>query len=1471
MSNWPNYPAVYEINTTVWLNELRENTKQHVTLATVPQAELERLADFDFDALWLMGVWRRSAAAGRIAQEHAGLQAEYRRVLRDYRSEDVVGSPYAVYEYRVEPDLGGNEGLAILRQRLKDLGLRIILDFVPNHLALDHPWASDHPERFVQGDQSSLSTDLGNYFRSGTPGEEFVFAHGRASYSGAWTDTVQLDYRRRDTRQAMSDILLAIAECCDGVRCDMAMLVTQDVFLSTWRGEFDPPEAEFWPEIIRNLKTRYPDFLLLAEVYWDLEFNLQQQGFDYTYDKRLYDRLVSGDVPSVRSHLHASLEYQRRLARFTENHDEERAQDVFGFQRGKAVATIALTVPGLRLLHDGQIEGRHLRQPVQLVRRPAEPVDRDLESFYRKLLGALADTVFRRGSWRLLEPQEAWSGDIGYRCFVAYCWLLAEERRIVVINMSSRPAQCYLPLGIAPLEGSSWYLEDLLSDARYERDGDEMLNPGLYLDMPGYGYHVFQLRLRSKKVPPGFKQRCTFEEHRTGIYGITWSPDGRMLALSGEGTSIWLVNVEDCGSLRQLEGHEGVVGAVAWSPDGRMLASGSNDKTVRLWEIRGAVSKVLEGHQDNVITVAWSPDGTMLASGSTDRKTILWDVKRQQLVKEFVEQTDAVNCVAWSPDGKTLASGSGDQTIYLRDIQTRHQRILNGRDWVSSIAWSPNGRVLASGTGGGAIDLWSVETGHQIAVREGHTERVLCVAFSPDGRLLVSKSHDSSIRFWRCDSWEQIAMLEERGEYLSGVSFHPTKSILATRDDNKNVVPIWELDLETLFQTAPASRSVHYTNARVVLVGESGTGKSCLARALMGLPFEPQPSTHGISVWTLRSERIERPNGGEITREVLLWDLAGQSDYRIVQQLFLDETALAIVLFEPTHPDNPFSGVAYWEKALRRVVSDNCPRLLVAGRVDRGYPTVTAKDIQAYCEDHGFQEFIATSASTNEGVDELRAAIMRLIPWDSLAVTSSPEAWERIRTYLIDRAEGSRVLTTLSDLREEFRATYPDLAFTDSEFDSVIGHARTQGLLWRLSFGDLVLLKPESLKDYAAAVVREARKHPMGLGSVPEQSVLEGKIDFQDMTRLEDRASERSLLHAVVELFLDREIALRDIRGGGEHLVFPSKFSRKRPDFPRLPYPEVSYSFSGSVEAVYSTLVVRLFYSGAFELKQLWKDAAEFNDLVGKLCGFALENPEEGQGAISIFFEETAPMNSKVLFEKFIQRHLEKEALTGSVVRERIYRCASCREIVENKRAIQTRLEKGLAMVPCQFCGDSIVLLDSREGLLGDTKLLEQVTEQESHAKKERDKEVGILVSGIKNEIRQYDVFLSYNRSDRPPVEQIAEELKLRGLNPWLDTEIEPSVSFQKRINEIIRGVKSAAVLIGPNGLGDWQEVEMEVLYSKYVKKNLRLVPVLLPGVDKIPEDLPFLDRLQTVQFARGIDDTKALDHLEWGITGKHP
>jgi hypothetical protein len=273
----------------------------------------------------------------------------------------------------------------------------------------------------------------------------------------------------------------------------MAMLVLPEVFERTW----GLPSQPFWPQATQRVRQRVPDFCFMAEVYWDLEWTLQQQGFDYTYDKRLYDRLHSGPARPVREHFYAGLEYQDKLARFLENHDEPRAAATFAPSVHAAAAVITFLSPGLRFFHQGQFEGRKKRISPHLVRGPEEPIDQQLTQFYDRLLAVLRRPVVRDGQWQVLECLPAWDGNWTWDGFLAFTWHSSgAERLLVTVNYAPNQSQCYVRLPFTDLGNRQWRLQDMLGDATYDREGDELHARGLYLDVLPWQAHVFALTQR---------------------------------------------------------------------------------------------------------------------------------------------------------------------------------------------------------------------------------------------------------------------------------------------------------------------------------------------------------------------------------------------------------------------------------------------------------------------------------------------------------------------------------------------------------------------------------------------------------------------------------------------------------------------------------------------------------------------------------------------------------------------------------------------------------------------------------------------------------------------------------------------------------------------------------------------------------------------------------------------------------------
>jgi len=486
----PRYPSLYQINTRVWLTELSRALGKPATLDDIPDAELDRLATLGFDWIWFLSVWQTGPAAQQVSRSNAGWRKEFQETLPDLREEDIAGSGFAIQNYTVHRDLGGAAALARLRQRLQQRGLKLLLDFVPNHMAPDHPWAEQHPDYFVPATAEQLDREPQNYCRLALPGGPRVLAYGRDPYFSGWPDTLQLDYSNPATQEAMIGELLQIARQCDGVRCDMAMLVLPDVFERTW-GRRAPL---FWPGATQRVRQRAPGFCFMAEVYWDLEWTMLQQGFDYAYDKRLYDRLREGHARPVREHLYAGLDYQSKLARFLENHDEPRAAATFPPGMHEAAAVITYLTPGLRFFHQGQFEGRRKRISPHLVRAPLEPVDETLRQFYDGLLAVLRQPAVRDGQWQLLECRPAWDGNWTWNGFLAFGWEgPGAERLLVTVNYAGNQGQCHVRLPFDDLFGQAVRLQDRLSPAVYDRPGDDLLAQGLYLDLPGWGYHVFEV------------------------------------------------------------------------------------------------------------------------------------------------------------------------------------------------------------------------------------------------------------------------------------------------------------------------------------------------------------------------------------------------------------------------------------------------------------------------------------------------------------------------------------------------------------------------------------------------------------------------------------------------------------------------------------------------------------------------------------------------------------------------------------------------------------------------------------------------------------------------------------------------------------------------------------------------------------------------------------------------------------------
>ena len=666
-----------------------------------------------------------------------------------------------------------------------------------------------------------------------------------------------------------------------------------------------------------------------------------------------------------------------------------------------------------------------------------------------------------------------------------------------------------------------------------------------------------------------------------------------------------------------------------------------------------------------------------------------------------------------------------------------------------------------------------------------------------------------------------------------------------------------------------------YSNAKVMLLGDTGVGKSGLGLVLSGQPYQPTDSTHGRRIWTFDTQEVEVPGVGSQTREVLLWDLAGQPGYRLVHQLHLNEVAVALVVFDSRSETDPFAGVKHWVRALsqaRRLEGTIAVPLrayLVAARADRGGVAVTRERIQAMIDDLGLDGFFETSAKEDWQVTELADAIREGIAWDSLPIVSSSALFDSIKRFLLEEKQQGRVLSTADDLFRSFQRRQPGGASHDklrASFDSCIGRLESRDLIRRLHFGGLVLLQPELLDSYASAMVQAAKEEPDGLGFIREDDALAGRFRLPAEERVSGPAQEKLLLIATIEELLRYEIALKEITDQGVDLVFPSQFTRERPGAPDIPGRQVTFTFDGPLHSVYATLAVRLAHSTLFRRQSMWQNAATYTAIVGGSCGIHLLELEEGRGEMALFYDEQASGVVRLQFETYVAEHLQLRALPGTITRRRIRSCPNCGYALPDD-LIRRRLDRGMTTIRCPDCDGSVIpLLDEESSARAEVA----VTKMNQSADEGRDRGVAATRLRGKIETSDFDVFLCYNSRDKSQVMAIGERLKERGVLPWLDIwEIRPGIRWQKELQKNIKSVKSAAVFIGPRGAGPWQELEVESLLQEIARRNRPVIPVILEGRPGIPRLPAFLSSWHMVDMRKPIPDP--FEQLLWGITGEKP
>lgn len=849
-----------------------------------------------------------------------------------------------------------------------------------------------------------------------------------------------------------------------------------------------------------------------------------------------------------------------------------------------------------------------------------------------------------------------------------------------------------------------------------------------------------------KKLPPGVKLLHTLRGHTSWIGRIAWSADGKLLASPSNDRTVRLWDTETGECLQTLKGHTGPVMSTAFDPAGRFLASGSHDNTLHLWDLAtGQLVRTIPAHSKAIQCVAFDPSGTTLASSSSDRTIKLWDPLGGGLIRILEGHGDTVREMAFDPRGEVLASASDDHYVKLWETSsgTPLRTLLGPRGYVFSVAFSPSGADLACAGLDGSIWVWDArsETGKLLRTLEHHTSYVTSIAFLSGSHLLASKSGDGTIGLWNAQTGDWLATLAEgASNYLPpGLAFHPNRPLLATvgvdpgvrQSGVERLIHIYQLDVAALSGT-PTEPTAHYVNAKMVLVGDTGVGKSGLSLVLTNQPFEATDSTPGRHVWTFDSREVTVSPAVSQTREALLWDLAGQPGYRIIHQLHLNEVAVALVVFDARSETDPLAGVRHWERALRlaqqRQGSAAIPmkKFLVSARNDRGGVSVSKDRLNSLVADFNFDGYFETSAKEGWQIPELRFAMEQAIAWNQLPEVSSSRLFAAIKAFLLEIKETGRLLAPAKDLFDDFAKRQADAAANVAnlrdQFDRCIGRLENRDLIRGLTFGGYVLLQPELLDAYASAMVNTAKEEPDGLGSLAEEAALGGKFFVPREHKVADSAQEQLLLHATVEELVRHDLALRENADDGRYLVFPSQFNRDYEDAPEPKGKEAAITFDGPVQSLYSTLAVRLGHSGLFTTgrAEMWRNAAIFTAKAGGRCGLFLQEFAEARGRLTLFYDEHASLETRYHFEEFVLAHAKRRALDGTVDVIRFFVCAKGHPVPDEYVKLLQAQNKD--EFPCP-CGKVVSLAEPKERI----RFQSQVDRMDRAADDQRDFEAFVM------------------------------------------------------------------------------------------------------------------------------------------------
>jgi len=811
-----------------------------------------------------------------------------------------------------------------------------------------------------------------------------------------------------------------------------------------------------------------------------------------------------------------------------------------------------------------------------------------------------------------------------------------------------------------------------------------------------------------------------------GIHRIAFSPDGNNFASASADqvaifdTVTW--SIERTIHEKHVSGTSGP--DFSWAPDSSRMAVAYSEGVEVLDCESGR--PLWRRHLAPAIGVAWSPTGDLIAVSHGDGSVSVLEAETGESHYEFTAGPRRAEELTWSHHGKFLASeaSSNDSdseiVIWNSEIGSVTTRLVGHDSAITDLAWSPHSLTLASVSSDSSTRIWDPESGILTHTIEVHTDGIWGVSFSPDGRVLVTSSSDGTMRFLRADDLAEVGTVhfrEDDAGLASGrerVAFAPGgRTLCAARGDQ---ILVFRVDLDALAGLESGRDLVHYTTAKLVLVGDSGVGKTGLGWRLSHPEFREHSSTHGQQFWMAEDLGITRQDGTEC--EAVLWDLAGQHVYRPAHVIFLEKVDTALMVFDPTNRQESLKGVEFWLDQLAGK-GELPPTILVGGRMDRGASVLSAEELEQFCQQRGIAGgYIGTSARTSEGIEPLTEVLKRLIPWDSKPATVTTATFKRIKDYVLGIKEDpdrNLVLVSADELREELVATDPGWSFGPDEMMTAVGHLENHGYVAILTSSagqQYILLLPTLLPDLASSIILQADKNPKGLGALSETDLLRGDYQFPEFAGL-GQAEREVLLDAMVVRLLRHNVCFRETLGAETLLIFPGLIKQKRPLQDEVEtFDDVSYLVRGRVENAYPAIAVLLGYTQAFTRVSQWQNQAQYEFARGQVCGFRMQQDREGEIELVLYYSEATPTYGRSLFQGLFEKFLFERDV--EVTRFAPVMCPVGHR--QERATVVQRRREGKGFVFCGECGQKVMLAGTADPPVLGTSVSRQVRREESLA-----------------------------------------------------------------------------------------------------------------------------------------------------------